>query len=72
MPFARRAVSFVSEVVGRPRKGIDGGDVRAGVARQQPRRDRKIFIVAVGIGDAGSIGLIDCGLYHSTSGIPAR
>jgi hypothetical protein len=76
MALARRTLPFVRKVVGGAGKGIDGGDVRARVARQQPRGDRKILVMASGIPDAGGVRIryrvIDHSLYHSVSGSPAR
>ena len=72
MPLAAPSVPFVREIVGGARKRIDGGHVRPRVARQQQRRDREIFVVTPCIADAGGVGVFERGLYHSTSGIPAR
>ena len=64
-----RGGAFVREVIGDPREGIEGRDVRADVAREEPRGHRKILVMLARQPQAGRVGVLD---YHSVSGTPAR
>ena len=56
----RLQVSLVGNVVRRPRKRIDRGDVAAQSARQQPRAERKVLVVRRGDLPAVAIRRDEC------------
>jgi hypothetical protein len=64
----RRALTFIRHIVGKPREGINRGDMRAHVARQQAGSDRKILVVLAGEALAVRVRVS----HHSISAMPER